>query len=245
MQKYKIDSVKNINIGIIGHRGTGKSSLINSVIGRKVASVDVVEAQQEPLAYMLETIDETTNSETNTINLEGDFNFAIVDLPGYNTINQEVDTYFVRNYLFLLDILVIVINEALTKSCIDIINEALKYDKFKERIIIVRSKIDESASNMRIIEYTNNKNEIDLDTAVNIVAEKTFNDVKEKLHSAKIEYQIPVFVISAPRLNELLHPGYLNEMKSFLRGGIESIPKAQEIDLVKIVLEKISTSRYV
>ena len=65
------------------------------------------------------------------------------------------------------------------------------------------------------------------------------------MHSAKIEYQIPVFVISAPRLHELLHPGYLNEMKLFWRGGIESIPKAEEENLIEKVLEEISTSRYV
>ena len=116
----------------------------------------MVENENKPLAYMLDTIDATKHSRTNTINSEDYFNFAIVDIPGYNTIKQEgeVEPYFVRNYLFLLDILVIVINESLTKRCIDIINEALTYDKYKNRIIIVRSKIDESAANMRIIEYT-------------------------------------------------------------------------------------------
>lgn len=180
-----------------------------------------------------------------TDNENDEFNFAIVDLPGFNTANHKVEDYFINNYLFLLDILIIVINQDLSNSSIQILKEALTYEKYQERIIIVRNKVDDSAASEVKRQFSKFNEIITLKKATREVIEKTKTDIRKKLEdNLEIIYPIPIFTICTDRLNEELHPGYLEENISTLRGGIDSIPEAEEKELILEVLNMISTSRY-
>ncbi|RLA47055.1 MAG: hypothetical protein DRR42_17850, partial [Gammaproteobacteria bacterium] len=78
-----------VRCGIIGPSGSGKSSLINAIAGRKIAEVGSVEQTMEPLSFCRDGIE-------------------FIDLPGCGTPNWPQATYIEQLGLTDLDCFIIV-----------------------------------------------------------------------------------------------------------------------------------------
>lgn len=110
-----------IKCGIIGLSGSGKSSLINAIAGKKIAKVGSTETTMEAQSY-------TNNG------------IEYVDLPGCGTQKWPQDTYIEKLALEKFDCFIIVTSNRLYESDI-YLHKELK-EKRNKPCFIVRNKID-------------------------------------------------------------------------------------------------------
>jgi GTP-binding protein EngB required for normal cell division/uncharacterized protein (DUF697 family) len=121
------EKIKNsvVNIAIAGQSGVGKSSLINAIIGKKIAKVGSVETTKEIIEY--------------------DYNGLIFsDLPGCGTSNFPKEDYFEKVKIYKYDAIIVVTANRFYENDLWLIKEAIKLGKF---VYVVRTKLDESINN--------------------------------------------------------------------------------------------------
>ena len=121
--KNKINSFENkrIRIAVFGQPGSGKSSLINNIIGREQALVSV-------------RTDATTQVDTYEYE-----NLIIADFPGYGTMQFPADDYLARFNVWEYDIFLCVFSGKLHAADISFFRQL---DSDKRLILFVRSCMD-------------------------------------------------------------------------------------------------------
>ncbi|CAO0789213.1 unnamed protein product [Mucor circinelloides] len=194
------------NIAVVGAAGTGKSSLVNGILGypdtdRYAAAINEAGKKiNEPRGYR-----------------HPDLRRMILwDMPGAGTTLHNSATYFEDNYLKAFDSLIIVTAERLQSIDLDI---ALKAQEHHIPVLFVRNRCDQSL-NSKISRYTQDPSTRDLDVntiwakavgeLVKEVRKTVFKQLKENKISAK-----RLFLLSAWSLRDLMasvnHPNYLKE----------------------------------
>jgi predicted GTPase/uncharacterized protein (DUF697 family) len=125
--KKEYDAIKKaiVNIAISGQSGSGKSSLINAIVGKKVAQVGITETTLEIKKY-------TSNG----------IHFS--DLPGCGTEKFPVKNYIEHCKLESFDAVIIVTANRFYENDIWLIKEMIKIGR---PVYVVRTKMDESIMN--------------------------------------------------------------------------------------------------
>ena len=124
---------RKLKIAIIGNSGTGKSSLINAIMGRKpgdegAAQVGVTETTFGIQEYVLPSNE----------------NISLWDLPGVGTQNFKKEDYLKTVKLETFDVFMIVSASRFTENDIWLATEILSY---QSRVLVIRTKIDVDLSN--------------------------------------------------------------------------------------------------
>ncbi|KAI8877242.1 P-loop containing nucleoside triphosphate hydrolase protein [Backusella circina FSU 941] len=127
-ESIQLDTRLHYNVAVIGCAGSGKSSLVNAIMGirdndQKAAEVGEVETTSIPLAYQHPDL----------------VSMHIWDMPGVGTTSHPPETYFENNFLCAFDLFVLVLGDRVMKHDIDI---AEKAKEFKIPVLFVRSKAD-------------------------------------------------------------------------------------------------------
>lgn len=115
-----------VRIALLGRSGTGKSSLINALVGERVASSGAVE----------------TTLQAQEFNVNG---LVFVDLPGGGTSRFPFDEYLDSMRVSRYDAFVLVVSKRILESDLDLFNE-LRHRTGK-KIHIVRTMIDQDLDN--------------------------------------------------------------------------------------------------
>jgi GTP-binding protein EngB required for normal cell division/uncharacterized protein (DUF697 family) len=125
--KKEYEAIKNttVNIAISGQSGAGKSSLINAIVGRKVAEVGITETTLDIKKY-------TSNG----------IHFS--DLPGCGTEKFPVKTYLEHCNLESFDAVIVVTANRFYENDIWLIKEMIRIGR---PVYVVRTKMDESIAN--------------------------------------------------------------------------------------------------
>ena len=120
--KKEYDDVKNttVNIAISGQSGAGKSSLINAIVGRKVADVGITETTLDIKKYI-----------SNGIHFS--------DLPGCGTEKFPVKTYIENCNLENFDAVIVVTANRFFENDIWLIKEMIRIGR---PVYVVRTKMD-------------------------------------------------------------------------------------------------------
>lgn len=121
--KAEIEAFQNAKVicGIIGRSGTGKSSLINAIVGEEVSAVGETE---------------TTMEISKPIEHNG---LIFYDLPGCSTINFPLETYVEKMGISNFDCVIIVTADRFYEDDLNLIDQI--FEK-KIPIFTVRTKID-------------------------------------------------------------------------------------------------------
>lgn len=121
--KTEIEAFQNAKVlcGIIGRSGTGKSSLINAIVGEEVSAVGETE---------------TTMEISEPIEHNG---LIFYDLPGCSTINFPLETYVEKMGISKFDCVIIVTADRFYEDDLNLIDQI--FEK-KIPIFTVRTKID-------------------------------------------------------------------------------------------------------
>ncbi|MCI9845625.1 GTPase [Flavobacterium pectinovorum] len=122
--KKEYDSIKNatVNIAISGQSGAGKSSLINAIIGRKVAEVGITETTLNIKKYV-----------SNGIHFS--------DLPGCGTEKFPIKTYLENCNLESFDAVIVVTANRFYENDVWLIKEMIRIGR---PVYVVRTKMDTS-----------------------------------------------------------------------------------------------------
>jgi len=125
----RLQELKNARVkcGIVGCSGSGKSSLINAIAGKKIAETGVVETTMEAKDFAHKGI-------------------IFTDLPGCGTQTFPKDKYIEKFDILSYDCLILVTAERLTEG------DAYLYDQLKKAgrlCFVVRSKFDNAIQSAR------------------------------------------------------------------------------------------------
>ena len=154
-QKYDTLKSTQVKIAITGQSGSGKSSMINGVLGQNVAKVGATE----------------TTFEIKSYNHNGT---ELYDLPGCGTPNFPVETYIDKCDLKSYDAAVIVTANRFMENDLWLINEMGQLGK---PVFVVRTKMDEATINEQ---RDNGLNELEVFQKVLLDLENNLKDVKTK-----------------------------------------------------------------
>ncbi len=121
--KTEIENFKNAKVkcGIIGRSGTGKSSLINAIVGEEVAAVGETE---------------TTTQISEPIEHQG---LLFYDLPGSSTVNFPINSYIDKMGIDAFDCVILVTADRFFEDDLYLIN---KISAKKIPVFTVRTKTD-------------------------------------------------------------------------------------------------------
>lgn len=212
--KKEFEEIKNYlnefyNISFLGHVNSGKSSLINKLVGEKISEVSPVPCTENIVEIKFGDIETSIEVSENHIKKFKKINFledlAIIDTPGVGSINFNHDE--ITNEFLSSSNLVILILSPESYNSDDVwklLRNTLKYNK---NIIFVLNKIDliDQDKKNEIIEYIkykkiklnlNNSDIINLSTEENknisnfkrIIETKYLNvNLKEKKYQENIE----------------------------------------------------------
>ena len=147
------------NIGIVGERGTGKSTLINVILGEKVAKVGQTETTMNITPYQIQ--------------ISGNNKLKVWDTPGWGTQSFPYEEY--SKALIFFDYVVIVVGMKIDERDIELYQ---KLTKEGIPVAFVRSKSDIDVNNEAWDNYGNAYTELETSRQQE-VANKTYNKVKE------------------------------------------------------------------
>ncbi|CAO3634566.1 unnamed protein product [Mucor hiemalis] len=192
------------NIAVVGAAGTGKSSLVNGILGYP---------DTDRYAATINEAGGNTTSEPRGYRHPDLRRMILWDMPGAGTSTSKEATYFEDNYLKAFDSLIIVTAERLQKIDLDI---AAKAQEHHIPVLFVRNRCDQSLNSK--IERFQQQKDTDSNTIwakavgelVKEVRRTVFKQLKENKISAK-----RLFLLSAWSLRDLMatvnHPNYLKE----------------------------------
>jgi predicted GTPase len=116
-----------VRCAIIGNSGSGKSSLINSIVGKRVAPTDVNEKTIDPGEYFHGGL-------------------ALVDLPGCGTPRRPQATYVRDMNLLSYDVFLIITAERFTENDLFLYRELTRAGK---QCFVIRNKLDRAIEDAR------------------------------------------------------------------------------------------------
>ncbi|CAO3625411.1 unnamed protein product [Cunninghamella blakesleeana] len=155
-----LDCEQFYNVAVVGVSGTGKSSVVNGIMGYRdndkiAAATGESETTKKPRGYR-----------------HPDLRSMIIwDMPGANTMNHPASTYFQDKFLCAFDSLIIVTAERLMETDIKIAKQA---QQWQIPVLIVRNKADQAIeSKIRKLKSLNSSTE-------NIQMNHQENDSKKK-----------------------------------------------------------------
>lgn len=168
---------EKIKCYIIGRRGAGKSSLINAIVGERIAEVGVTE----------------TTMEVGQPYEKGEFLFY--DLPGYPTEKFPRETYIEKMGIKDSDCLIIVTSDCFYEDDLFLIKEIAKIQP-SIAIYAVRTKIDYSIER-------NKKTGVDEETTL----KKIYEGLRDNIQDAPVKgiYLTSAYYPTAYDLNKLLN----------------------------------------
>jgi predicted GTPase/uncharacterized protein (DUF697 family) len=151
------EAIKNatVNIAISGQSGAGKSSLINAIVGRKVADVGITETTLHIKKY-------TSNG----------IHFS--DLPGCGTEKFPVKNYIEQCKFVAYDAVIVVTANRFFENDLWLIKEMVRMGK---PVFVVRTKMDESITNGK---HDDNLNEYEVFEKVRNDIEKNIQNIQTK-----------------------------------------------------------------
>lgn len=121
LNNWQKESGQKLTIALFGQPGAGKSSLINELLGKKVATVSV----------------ETDTTKKAQV-IEGD-EVVLVDLPGYDTSEFPTNNYFSMFNPMQYDLFLCVFSNKLKQADVDFFR---KLTLAQRECVFVRNKID-------------------------------------------------------------------------------------------------------
>ena len=123
--KYEALIDAKVRIAISGQSGSGKSSMINAILGKKVAQVGSTETTENIINYSHNGLD-------------------FFDLPGCGTLKFPKETYVEKCELDNFDAVIVVTSSRFYENDYYLISEMIKMNR---PVYVVRSKMDESVQN--------------------------------------------------------------------------------------------------
>lgn len=162
--KKKLESEENITISValFGHSGAGKSSIINKLVGQRVADVDV-------------------QTDTTTVSKPYEWNgIYLTDLPGYNTKKFPANEYLEKfKILTNYDLFICVFEGKLSKENAEFFSLLKKKGKI---CIFVRNKADQIWDEEKSYEFLKIGIEEDLKKQINSFVENVvFTSCRDNL----------------------------------------------------------------
>ena len=91
MKEYTIDKIRNI--GVVGHGGTGKTSLVEAMlfVGKVTSRLGNIDSGNTVSDYSADEIDRKISLNTALAHLDWQgFKINIIDMPGYTDFHGEV-----------------------------------------------------------------------------------------------------------------------------------------------------------
>ncbi|GMH45891.1 hypothetical protein BSKO_13854 [Bryopsis sp. KO-2023] len=128
LPSYLAPHQNDINVALTGEAGTGKSSLMNVLLGTSQARTGVVECTMAPRRYDIQADGA----------LAGKVHFW--DLPGVGTMNFPADRYIREMGMRYYDIVVLVTFNRIMQSNVEVVKEL---DRYKVPVVVVVNKMDD------------------------------------------------------------------------------------------------------
>ncbi|KAI9490096.1 interferon-inducible GTPase-domain-containing protein [Zychaea mexicana] len=127
---YGLNSESFYNVAVVGMAGTGKSSLINGMMGchdgdPRAAKTGEIDTTNKPKGYQ--------HPDLHTM--------ILWDMPGAGTYENSAKTYFEEKFLYAFDTLIIVSAERMLETDLEIARKAREY---RIPFVFVRNKADQA-----------------------------------------------------------------------------------------------------
>ncbi|RCH97165.1 hypothetical protein CU097_012710 [Rhizopus azygosporus] len=223
-----LDCDRFYNIAVVGAAGTGKSSLVNGILGypdndQYAAAIHEAGGHTtEPRGYRHPDLR----------------NMILWDMPGAGTLTNNDKTYFEDNYLYAFDSLIIVTAERLQAIDLEI---AAKAQEYHIPVLFVRNRCDQSLQS-KIKRYETKDSNLAWARAVGELVREVRKTVYTQLKENKISAR-KLFLVSAWSVRELVTT--VNQTK-YLDEDIRLIDEQRFIQaLMQAVLKKRKRSHRV
>lgn len=166
--KKELDKINNayIKIALFGQPGSGKSSIINKLVGENLAAVGI-------------TTDKTTREERYYWN-----GLELVDLPGYDTKKFPKETFFERFNIPQFDLFLCVFSEKFHQADNELFHEIKNINKV---CIFVRNKRDMLWQAEKTVEDLEKEIESDLFKQINSTEKIVFTSCKDNYGLDKLQ----------------------------------------------------------
>ncbi|CEI90851.1 hypothetical protein RMCBS344292_05161 [Rhizopus microsporus] len=184
-----LDCDRFYNIAVVGAAGTGKSSLVNGILGypdndQYAAAIHEAGGHTtEPRGYRHPDLR----------------NMILWDMPGAGTLTNNDKTYFEDNYLYAFDSLIIVTAERLQVIDLEI---ATKAQEYHIPVLFVRNRCDQSLQS-KMKRYETKDSNLAWARAVGELVREVRKTVYTQLKENKISAR-KLFLVSAWSVRELV-----------------------------------------
>ncbi|KAJ3334559.1 hypothetical protein HDU93_007755 [Gonapodya sp. JEL0774] len=202
-RELKLDTQRHINIVVCGISGSGKSSLVNALRGLRnidpdAAPTNVTESTRTRMSYV-----------------KG--NCRIDDIPGYGTVNVDLNTYVKKYCLYAYDMVLCVSHSRFLESDMRL---AQKINSYGTKFILIRNKTDHD------IESLYNDQGLEVSAAKSHLRSQVMKEVQIILRDSGITVKPEVLFVSARLAQSCVVD---------LNGLIQSGKVAQIMDEVKLL----------
>ncbi|OBZ91199.1 Interferon-inducible GTPase 1 [Choanephora cucurbitarum] len=198
-----LDCDRFYNVAVVGAAGTGKSSIVNGILGY---------SDTDPYAATVNEAGKVSTEEPRGYRHPDLRKLVLWDIPGAGTATHRANTYFEDYYLKAFDSLIIVTAERLQTIDLEI---AAKAQQHHVPVLIVRNRCDQSL-NAKIERYKDQG--MDANTLWAKAVGKLVKEVKQTIYRQLKENKIStrrLFLVSAWSLRQLMasinRPNYLQE----------------------------------
>ena len=211
-EKLKKDDSIKVSIALFGQPGSGKSSLINKIIGKKVAKEGVV----------TDTTTEQAMYEHNGL--------QFVDLPGYDTKRFPRETFFRNFNIESFDLFLCIFSGKLHDADCQFFNEL---DKIGKVCIFVRNKHDELWQEGKTTEELEKEIENDLYKQINKKAKLIFTSCRKSTGFDELNKEIGI------NLDPAKHERWYSGAKAYSQ---EFLARKKEASAVYVHLSAASSA---
>ncbi|KXS19680.1 P-loop containing nucleoside triphosphate hydrolase protein [Gonapodya prolifera JEL478] len=174
-QQLGINSISNWNIVVSGAAGVGKSTLLNAIVGLQ---------NDDPGAAKTGVVETTTQTRT----WYPYASLRIDDIPGYGTVQEPANAYFMRRKLYAYDMVILVFESRIYEGDVAIIQQCIKY---QVPVVLVRSKTDSAIVNLRF-----DNPGMSIETAKQTLREKVIASVTSNITNVQ-ELEKKLYFVSA------------------------------------------------